>query len=262
MTTYLDSILEWHRERAKNDDRPVEALLERAREVPAARAFEAALRGAAGGAGAVAVIAEIKRRSPSKGQLAPQLQAVDLARAYEAGGASCLSILTDGVHFGGSPLDLIEARAATSVPVLRKDFTVCECDVADARLMGADAVLLIVAALEQAQLVDLLALAGELGIDALVECHDEAEVERAVDAGATMIGVNQRDLTTFEVDTARAERLARLLPDSVVKVAESGVDGPEACRRLAAAGFSAVLVGEHLVRSADPAAAVRSLTGA
>ena len=210
----------------------------------------------------MAVIAEIKRRSPSKGQLSPRLEAVDLACAYEAGGASCLSILTDGVHFGGSPVDLIEARAATSLPVLRKDFTVCEGDVADARLMGADAVLLIVAALDQAQLVDLLALARELGIDALVESHDEAEVERAMDAGATMIGVNQRDLTTFEVDTARAERLGRLLLDNVVKVAESGIDGPEACRRLADAGFSAVLVGEHLVRSADPASAVRSLIGA
>jgi len=230
--------------------------------MPAARGFEATLRTAASSAAGVAVIAEVKRRSPSKGQLAPDLAAVPLARAYERGGAACLSILTDGVHFGGSPIDLIEARAATSLPVLRKDFTVWGGDVADARMMGADAVLLIVAALEQAHLVDLVAVASELGIDALVECHDEAEAERALEADATMVGVNQRDLTTFEVDTARAERVAKMLPDTVVKVAESGIDGPDACRRLAAAGFSAVLVGEHLVRSEDPAADLRSLTEA
>ncbi len=259
MATYLDSILEWHRERAGNDDRPFEALLERAREMPAGRSFEATLRSAASERPGVAVIAEIKRRSPSKGELVPDLVAAPLAQAYERGGASCLSILTDGVHFGGSSVDLMEARAATALPVLRKDFTVWEGDVADARLMGADAVLLIVAALDQSQLVDLLALARELDLDGLVECHDEAEVERALDAGASMVGVNQRDLTTFEVDGERAERLAKVLPDGVVKVAESGIAGPAACRRLAAAGFSAVLVGEHLVRSSDPAAALRSL---
>ena len=262
VTTYLDSILAWHRERVENDDRPLEALLERAREMPAGRSFETTLRRAAGEASGVAVIAEIKRRSPSKGELLPDLVAAPLAQAYERGGAACLSVLTDGVHFGGSSVDLMEARAATSLPVLRKDFTVWEGDVADARMMGADAVLLIVAALDQAQLADLLALARELDLDALVECHDEGEVERALEAGATMVGVNQRDLTTFEVDGHRAERLAKVLPDDVLKVAESGIDGPDACRRLADAGFSAVLVGEHLVRSEDPVAALRSLTEA
>ena len=259
MATYLDSILAWHRERAERDDRPVEALLDRAREMPAGRSFETTLRAAAGVASGVAVIAEIKRRSPSKGELVPDLVAVPLARAYERGGAACLSILTDGVHFGGSSIDLMEARAATSLPVLRKDFTVWEGDVADARLMGADAVLLIVAALDQPRLVDLLAVTRELDLDGLVECHDEAEVERALEAGATMVGVNQRDLTTFEVDAGRAERLAKVLPDPVLKVAESGIDGPDACRRLADVGFSAVLVGEHLVRSDDPVASLRSL---
>ena len=156
----------------------------------------------------------------------------------------------------------MEAGAATSLPVLRKDFTVWEGDVADARLMGADAVLLIVAALEQVQLVELVAVSHELRIDPLVECHDEAEVERALTAGATMIGVNQRDLSTFKVDPARAEKLAAVLPDHVVKVAESGIDGPESCRRLAAAGFSAILVGEHLVTAPDPVAALRSLVEA
>ncbi len=227
--------------------------------MPAARGFEAILRAAAERSDGVAVIAEIKRRSPSKGDLVPDLVAGPLAQAYERGGAACLSVLTDGVHFGGSSVDLMEARAATSRPVLRKDFTVWGGDLADARLMGADAVLLIVAALDQLQLVDFVALAADIGIGALVECHDEVEVERGLEAGATMIGVNQRDLTTFRVDSARAERLVGLLPESVLKVAESGIDGPKACRRLADAGFSAVLVGEHLVRAADPVAALRSL---
>jgi indole-3-glycerol phosphate synthase len=257
--TYLDAILDWHRERASADDRPLEALLERARAMPPPRHFEGALRTAASEAGGVAVIAEIKRRSPSKGELLPDLVAAPLAQAYEQGGAAALSVLTDGVHFGGSSVDLMEAKAATSLPVLRKDFTVWEGDVADARLMGADAVLLIVAALEQAQLVELVALSHDLRIDPLVECHDEAEVERALAAGATLVGINQRDLTTFLVDSARAEKLAAVLPDHVVKVAESGIDGPQACRRLAEAGFAAVLVGEHLVTAPDPVAALRAL---
>lgn len=184
-----------------------------------------------------------------------------MAQSYERGGAAALSVLTDGAHFGGSAEDLQEARAATALPVLRKDFTVSDRDVADARLMGADAVLLIVAALDQAELVDFVALSRDLGLDALVECHDEAEVERALAAGATLVGINQRDLVSFAVDTARAERLAAYLPEHVVKVAESGIDGPDSARRLAAAGFAAVLVGEHLVTSADPAAAVGSLVG-
>ncbi|MEO5678135.1 MAG: indole-3-glycerol phosphate synthase TrpC [Acidimicrobiales bacterium] len=259
MATYLDSILEWHRDRARGDDRPLEALLDQAREMPPPRPFEGTLRAAALATDGVAVIAEIKRRSPSKGDLLPDLVAAPLAEAYERGGATCLSVLTDGVHFGGSSIDLMQARAATALPALRKDFTVWAGDVADARLMGADAVLLIVAALDQPQLVDLVALADELRIDALVECHDEAEAERALEAQATMVGINQRDLTTFDVDPGRAERLAGLLPSTVLRVAESGIDGPDSCRRLADAGFSAVLVGEHLVRSADPVAALRAL---
>lgn len=258
--TYLDGILDWHRNRARSDDRPIEALLERAREMPPSRGFERSLRSVP--AGRVAVIAEIKRRSPSKGPLGADLVAGRVAKAYERGGASALSVLTDEAHFGGSAADLVEARAATSIPVLRKDFTVFDGDVADARLMGADAVLLIVAALDQPRLAGLLDLSRDLGLDALVECHDDAEVERALAAGATTIGINQRDLTTFRVDTARAEKLAASLPGHVVKVAESGVDGPESCRRLAGAGFAAVLVGEHLVTSPDPAQAVRALAEA
>lgn len=262
MVTYLDSILAWHRARAEADGRPLAQLLDRARAMPPPRGFEGALRQAVvAEPGSVAVIAEIKRRSPSKGDLFPDLVAGPLARQYAAGGASALSVLTDAEHFGGSPGDLVEARAATALPVLRKDFTVAEADVADARIMGADAVLLIVAALEQDLLVRLVEVSRDLGIDALVECHDEVEIERALAAGATLIGVNQRDLTTFKVDSVRAEKLAAVLPDHVVKVAESGIDGPASCRRLAEAGFAAVLVGEHLVTSGDPAAAVRSLLG-
>lgn len=262
MATYLDDILAWHRRRIEVDDRPVAALIERASSMPPARGFEAALRSAAGRSGGVAVIAEIKRRSPSKGPLAPDLEPTALARAYERGGATCLSVLTDAQHFGAEPSDLVVARGAVELPVLRKDFTVGPADVADARLMAADACLLIVAALRQEELTSLVRLARDLGLDALVECHDEDEVERALAAGATLVGVNQRDLSTFAVDTARAERLAKLLPDDVVRVAESGIDGPESCARLAAAGYHAVLVGEHLVRAVDTVAALRALVGA
>jgi indole-3-glycerol phosphate synthase len=171
-------------------------------------------------------------------------------------------VLTDGPSFGGSAEDLRAARAAVTLPVLRKDFTVHPNDVCDARSMGADAVLLIVAALTRVELVDLLALAAELGLDALVECHDDAEVATAVELGATLVGVNQRDLVTFEVDHERAVRLAALLPDGVVRVAESGVRDAADARRLHEAGYHAVLVGESLVTSAEPAHAVRLLRGA
>ncbi|MDP9387959.1 MAG: indole-3-glycerol phosphate synthase TrpC, partial [Actinomycetota bacterium] len=212
-------------------------------------------------AGGPAVIAEVKRRSPSRGDLAPGLVPAALARAYAEGGAACLSVLTDARFFGGSPADLGDARAAVPLPVLRKDFTVSEHDVCDARLMGADAVLLIVAALDDAKLAAFAALAAELGLDALVEVHDEAELERALAAGATLVGVNQRDLSTFEVDTDRAVRVAGAMPEGVVRVAESGIGGPDDVARLRHAGYHAVLVGESLVTSADPAAAVRALCG-
>jgi indole-3-glycerol phosphate synthase len=209
--------------------------------------------------GGVAVIAEVKRRSPSKGAIDADLDPVALARAYEQGGAACLSVLTDVDHFGGSPADLQAARAAVSLPVLRKDFTVSAHDVVDARLMGADAVLLIAAALDDAELRDLHDLGRELGLDLLVEVHDEPELERAVAIGATCVGVNQRDLVTFEVDTARAVRVAPTLPAGVVRVAESGISNPADAAVLAGAGYHAVLVGEHLVRNGDPAGAVRAL---
>jgi indole-3-glycerol phosphate synthase len=210
----------------------------------------------------LSVIAEIKRRSPSKGDLAVGLDPAELARAYQAGGAAALSVLTDSEHFGGSVDDLSRARQAVGVPVLRKDFTVSVRDVLDARLMGADAVLLIVAALSPVELEELSQAAADCGIDALVEVHDESEAQLALAVGADLVGVNQRDLRTFEVDQGRAVRVAESLPSHVVAVAESGVRGPEDAAALAAAGFSAVLVGESLVRSSDPAAAVRALTQA
>jgi len=205
------------------------------------------------------VIAEVKRRSPSKGALFADLDPAVLARQYETGGASCVSVLTDVDFFGGSADDLRAARAACGLPVLRKDFTVTAADVCDARIMGADAVLLIAAALDDAELADFHALATELGLDVLVEIHDEAELERALTIDAGLIGVNQRDLVTFEVDTDRAVRMAPQMPAGVVRVAESGVRGPEDARRLAEAGYHAVLVGESLVTHDDPAAGVRSL---
>jgi indole-3-glycerol phosphate synthase len=212
--------------------------------------------------GDIAVISEIKRRSPSKGDLAPGLDPVELAQQYERGGAVCLSVLTDVDFFGGSIEDLVAARAACTLPVLRKDFTVSARDVCDARIMGADCVLLIAAALDQAELESFLKLAHAIGFDALVEIHDEAELDRAVAAGADLIGVNQRDLVTFAVDTDRAVRMAPQMPAGVVRVAESGITGPADAAVLADAGYHAVLVGEHLVTSGDPEGGVAALRSA
>ncbi|MDQ6840258.1 MAG: indole-3-glycerol phosphate synthase TrpC [Actinomycetota bacterium] len=256
MPTYLDRILAAHRLGADADERPLDDLVAAARTLKTpARGFARALRDGNG----VSVIAEIKRRSPSKGALVSNVDVPALARSYRDGGATCVSVLTDAEFFDGSLQDLIEARASVALPVLRKDFTVGVADVCDARIMGADAVLLIAAALTADELSDLLALATTLGLDALVEVHDEAEAEAALARGATLIGVNQRDLVTFEVDTARAERVAGILPDTVVRVAESGIRNGSDVARLGAAGYHAVLVGESLVTAPDPAAALRDL---
>src|SRR3954462_8165772 len=201
MATYLDRILAAHRAAAAEDRRPIEPLIEQARACAPARPFRDTLKTNAAAGPRPAVIAEIKRRSPSKGDLAPDLVPDVLAKAYADGGASCLSVLTDTDFFGGSSGDLLDARAAVDLPVLRKDFTVTEADVCDARIMGADALLLIVAALDDAELSDFHTLAGEVGIDALVEVHDERELDRALQVGANLVGVNQRDLFTFTVDT-------------------------------------------------------------
>jgi indole-3-glycerol phosphate synthase len=256
--TYLDTILARHREAAAADRRDLDAIVATATDMPPTRGFERALRDQA----QLCVISEIKRRSPSKGDLAARLDPVLLAQEYERGGASCLSVLTDTEFFGGSPGDLQAARAAVSLPVLRKDFTVSLLDVVDARLMGADCVLLIAAALQPAELASMHVLAQQLGLDVLVEIHDERELDAALAAGATMVGVNQRDLVTFQVDHERALRMAGVIPDAIVKVAESGVRGANDAAALHAAGYRAVLVGETLVRSPEPAAEVRRLRGA
>lgn len=261
MATYLDRILAAHREAAAADRRDAQALRDAALAAPAPRGFRAALAAVAA-EGAVAVIAEIKRRSPSKGDLFADLDPVVLARTYERGGAACLSVLTDAAFFGGSAADLRAARDATALPVLRKDFTVSARDVYDARIMGADAVLLIAAALDDDELASFATTAADVGLDVLVEVHDEAELERARATGASLIGVNQRDLVTFQVDTDRARRVVAAMPPEVVRVAESGITGPSDAAVLADAGYEAVLVGEHLVTSGDPEAAVRALRDA
>ena len=252
--TYLDRILAAHRAAAARDDRDLDDLVQQARALPPTRGFEAALERAGLG-----VIAEVKRRSPSKGDLRPDLDPAEVARAYERGGAACLSVLTDGEFFGGSPEDLAAARSAVSLPVIRKDFTVSSHDVCDARLMGADAVLLIVAALDDEHLGWYHDLAVGIGLDVLVEVHDATELDRAAKIGATLIGVNQRDLVTFAVDTERAAALHPRMPAGAVTVAESGVGGPEDAAALRAVGYDAVLVGESVVTSGDPEAAVRAL---
>lgn len=257
MATYLDTILARHRDDAAADTRSLDGLVADVRACPPTRPFRDALIAT----DRLAVISEIKRRSPSKGDLHGDLDPTVLAGAYEAGGASCLSVLTDREFFGGSPDDLRAARAACGLPVLRKDFTVSPLDVVDARLMGADCVLLIAAALHDDELVDLHALATDLGMDVLVEIHDEHELEVAMAADATLVGVNQRDLVTFEVDHERAIRVGGSIPDGVVKVAESGVRGPDDARSLESAGYDAVLVGEALVTADDPASAIAALIG-
>lgn len=252
----LDEIVRAHRRAAEADDRPHDELLARARNAPACRPFRASLTPGR------TVIAEVKRRSPSKGDLAPDLVPGVLAKAYEAGGAACLSVLTDAEFFGALPSDLGEARSACELPVLRKDFTVSELDVYDARIMGADAVLLIVAALGDGELSRFLALAGELGMAALVEVHTAAELGRGLAAGADLIGVNQRDLATFAVNPGLAASLREQMPANIVAVAESGVRDARDADELFAAGYHAVLVGESLVTAPDPAAAVREMRGA
>jgi len=268
MPAYLESILHAHRAAAAADARDVAAAVEAARAdlvdqraAGGTRDFRGALRAGQAARG-MAVISEVKRRSPSKGDLDTGLDPAALAADYEAGGASCLSVLTDAEFFGGSADDLRAARAACRLPVLRKDFTVSPLDVCDARTMGADAVLLIVAALDDEELAELLDLARELDLAALVEVHDEPELARALAVGADLVGVNQRDLRTFEVDRARALRMGGQMPEGVLAVAESGIRDADDVAALAGAGYTAVLVGETLVRSADRRSAVDGLLGA
>lgn len=218
--------------------------------------------GVLGARGSVSLIAEVKRRSPSKGDLAAIPDPADLAAAYEAGGASVVSVLTEHRRFGGSLADLDAVRARVSVPVLRKDFVVDPYQVTEARAHGADLILLIVAALDEAQLRDLLQQATDLGMMVLVEVHDERELTRAVDLDAPLIGVNARNLKTLDVDPHAFERLAPLVPSDRIKVAESGITGPSDVRTVAAAGADAMLVGEALVTGGAPTQTARTLIDA
>jgi len=235
-----------------------DTLRRAALEAPPARDFAGALRRPDG---RLAVVAEIKRRSPSKGELAPDLDPAVVAKSYETGGAAALSVLTDMPFFGGSVGDLQTARAAVELPALRKDFMIDEAQVYESRVIGADAVLLIVAALpDDGLLAGLRQLAEDIGLVALVEAHDDAELDRALAAGAAVVGVNARDLGTFDEDLGLGERLVDRLPHDVVAVAESAIRSPDDARRMADAGYDAVLVGEALVRSQDPTALVQAMS--
>lgn len=234
--------------------RPLAEVMASAAGMPAALDPLPALR-----APGLSVIAEVKRSSPSKGALAEIADPAALAREYEAGGAAAISVLTEARRFGGSLADLTAVRSAVATPLLRKDFVVTEYQLWEGRAAGADLALLIVAALSQAQLTSFLALAAELGTTCLVETHTPDEVRRALDAGAGLIGVNNRNLKTLDVDLNHFEEMAATIGDSAVKVAESGILSVEDAVRMRAAGADAVLVGELLVRHGDPRAAVAAL---
>ena len=206
-----------------------------------------------------AIIAEIKKASPSKGMLAADFDPVRIACEYEQGGAAALSVLTDQSFFQGSLADLECARAAVGIPVLRKDFTLEEYHVLEAAASGADAILLIAAILDERQIRDLRESAARWGMAALVEVHDERELDRAIAAGADIIGVNNRNLTNFQVTLDTSLRLADRIPAGVLRVSESGIHSPADVERLRAAGYHAFLVGEHLMQAEDPAAALRAL---
>jgi indole-3-glycerol phosphate synthase len=252
MSDRLSPILADARARAASLAR--DRLAEAALVAPAVPSFVDALVGPG-----LAVVAEVKRRSPSRGDLDRALDPVVQADRYAAGGAAAISVLTEPFHFAGSDDDLLAVRRAVPLPVLRKDFTVDDVQVDETRVLGASAVLLIVAALDQTTLARLLAAAVHVGLDALVEVHDEEEAARALDAGAVLVGVNNRDLSTFDVDLATAERVAACLGGAAVTVAESGIWCRADARRMHDAGYDAVLVGEALVRADDPAALLREL---
>ncbi len=259
--TILDTILAHKREEvaARQSARPQAELKAHVAEMPSPRGFLAALREPK--QGLVTLIAEVKKASPSAGVIRPDFDPVQIARIYEENGAACLSVLTDAKFFQGHDDYLQAVREAVALPIIRKDFIVNEWQVYESRWLGADAVLLIVAALTPAQIAEYAALAHELGMAALVEVHTEAEMEVALGAQAKLIGINSRDLNTFVTDLGTVERLAALVPSDITLVAESGLKTPADMKRVVDAGAKAILVGETLMRAPDIGAAVRELMG-
>ncbi|UTA54215.1 indole-3-glycerol phosphate synthase TrpC [Lysobacter soli] len=241
--------------------RPLEDMRARALQQPPTRGFVDAIR-RKHAAGEAAVIAEVKKASPSKGLIRKDFHPAKIARSYEAGGAACLSVLTDVDFFQGSNLYLGEARAACSLPVLRKDFTIDPYQVYEARVIGADAILLIVAALEDGQMVEMANLAMELGMDVLVEVHDIDELERALQTDCELIGVNNRNLRTFEVSLDTTLELQNAVPRDRTLVTESGIATQADVAKMRAAGVQTFLVGESFMREAEPGAALQRLFAA
>ncbi|NNN13177.1 MAG: indole-3-glycerol-phosphate synthase [Acidimicrobiaceae bacterium] len=258
MKTYLDQIVQWHRARAENDKRNFADLSRMTLDLPPTRSLSKALVAEHG----VSIIAEVKRKSPSKGQLAPNLSVADQVRSYVQGGAKAISILTDREFFAGSLDDITLARSVTNLPILRKDFTVSELDVLDARLIGADAILLIASALTPDEVRRFSEAAHGVGLEVLLEIHDSDELALLEDSVVEVVGINQRDLATFMVDTSRAIRLSGEIPAGLVKIAESGVSDPDQLRILSSAGFDGALVGEALVRSELPEQLLRAFIAA
>jgi indole-3-glycerol phosphate synthase len=256
MPCVLTKILHTAARRALDAHQRLDEFIDAARSAPPTRSLSEAL-----GARGLSVVAEIKRRSPSAGDIDTSLDPASQAARYAAGGASAISVLTEPEFFGGSLADLAAVRGAVDLPVLRKDFTLGSAQIWEARAAGADAVLLIVAALSGTLLSELIGVTNDVGVDAIVEAHTADEVRVAVDAGAQIVGVNNRDLGTFVTDLSVAEAVAGLLPSNVVTIAESGVSDVEGARRMRDAGYDAILVGEALVRSQDPEAFVAALKG-
>jgi indole-3-glycerol phosphate synthase len=254
--TTLDTILAATRTRVAALRPRTRELERRAAAAPPPRPFAAALRGPS-----IGVIAEVKRRSPSAGAIAEHLDPVSHAAAYARGGAVAISVLTDEAYFGGSLEDLERVVREVPCPVLRKDFILDELQLLEARVAGASAILLIVRAMDAQRLRELVRVARDLGLGVLVEAHDDAELDTAVMAGPTAVGVNSRDLATFAVNHGAAERLVARVPPGVPAVAESGIEARGDVERFAAAGADLVLVGTSVARAADPAAAVRALCG-
>ncbi|MBI2978109.1 MAG: indole-3-glycerol phosphate synthase TrpC [Rhodospirillales bacterium] len=260
MTDILDQICEakWEHVAACKETHPLALVEAAAREVAKPRGFVKRLRKAVAGGG-YGLIAEIKRASPSKGLIREDYDPPALARAYEAGGATCLSVLTDAPFFKGNDADLIEAWAAVDLPVLRKDFMIDPYQIVESRALGADCVLLIMAALDDAEARELEATAVDYGLDVLAEVHDADELARALRLRTELIGFNNRDLKTFEVDLGVTEALVADIPDDRIVVSESGLHAPADLARLSAAGVHCFLVGESLMREDDVEAATRAL---